>query len=77
VINGKKRIIGVKTHTGAIFRCKAVVLTTGTYLKARIIIGDVSYNGGPDGMFPANKLSDSLKSLVWRFLGLRQEHRHD
>ncbi|HOV27959.1 MAG TPA: tRNA uridine-5-carboxymethylaminomethyl(34) synthesis enzyme MnmG [Pseudobacteroides sp.] len=68
--NGKKRIIGVKTHTGAIFRCKAVVLTTGTYLKARIIIGDVSYNGGPDGMFPANKLSDSLKELgleIFRF----------
>ncbi len=61
--NGKKRIIGVKTHTGAIFRCKAVVLTTGTYLKARIIIGDVSYSGGPDGLFPANKLSDSLKEL--------------
>lgn len=68
--NEKKRIIGVKTHTGAIFRCKAVVLTTGTYLKARIIIGDVSYNGGPDGMFPANKLSDSLKELgleIFRF----------
>jgi tRNA uridine 5-carboxymethylaminomethyl modification enzyme len=61
--NGKKMIIGVKTHTGAIFRCKAVVLTTGTYLKARIIIGDVNYSGGPDGLFPANKLSDSLKEL--------------
>jgi tRNA uridine 5-carboxymethylaminomethyl modification enzyme len=61
--NGKKMIIGVKTHTGAIFKCKAVVLTTGTYLKARIIIGDVNYSGGPDGLFPANKLSDSLKEL--------------
>ncbi|KNY29733.1 tRNA uridine-5-carboxymethylaminomethyl(34) synthesis enzyme MnmG [Pseudobacteroides cellulosolvens] len=67
---GKRRIIGVKTHTGAIFRCKAVILTTGTYLKARIIIGDVSYSGGPDGLFPANKLSDSLKELdleIFRF----------
>lgn len=56
-------ITGVKTHTGAIYNTKAVVLTTGTYLKGRIIIGDVSYSGGPDGLFPANKLSESLKSL--------------
>lgn len=57
----KKKIVSVKTHTGAIYRCKTVVLTTGTYLKGKIIIGDVSYSGGPDGLFPANKLSDSLK----------------
>lgn len=57
----KEKITGVKTHTGAIYKCRAAILTTGTYLKARIIIGDVSYNGGPDGLFPANKLSDSLK----------------
>lgn len=55
-----KRIIGVKTHTGAIFKCKAVILATGTFLKGRIIIGDINYSGGPDGLFPANKLSDSL-----------------
>jgi tRNA uridine 5-carboxymethylaminomethyl modification enzyme len=57
------RIIGVKTHTGAIYKCKAVILTTGTYLKGRIIIGDISYSGGPDGLFPANKLSDSLLEM--------------
>ncbi len=56
----KTRITGVKTHTGAIFHCKAIVLTTGTYLQGRIILGDVSYSGGPDGIFPANKLSASL-----------------
>lgn len=61
LVEDKKRVIGVKTHTGAIYRCKAVILTTGTYLKGRIIIGDISYSGGPDGLFPANKLSDSLK----------------
>jgi tRNA uridine 5-carboxymethylaminomethyl modification enzyme len=55
------RVIGVKTHTGAIYYCGAVILTTGTYLRGRIIIGDVSYSGGPDGLFPANKLSESLK----------------
>ncbi len=59
----KTRITGVKTHTGAIFECKAIVLTTGTYLQGRIIIGDVSYSGGPDGIFPANKLSASLMDL--------------
>ncbi|MCX7843339.1 MAG: tRNA uridine-5-carboxymethylaminomethyl(34) synthesis enzyme MnmG [Clostridia bacterium] len=59
--DGRKAVTGVKTHTGAIFKCKAVVLTTGTYLKGKIIIGDVSFSGGPDGIFPANKLSDCLK----------------
>ena len=60
ITENKGKITGVKTHTGAIYKCSAVVLTTGTYLKARIIIGDVSYNGGPDGLFPANRLSGSL-----------------
>jgi tRNA uridine 5-carboxymethylaminomethyl modification enzyme len=60
ITEGKSKITGVKTHTGAIFNCKAAVITTGTYLKGRIIIGDISYSGGPDGLFPSNKLSDSL-----------------
>ena len=60
--SGESRCItGVKTHTGALYHCKAAILTTGTYLKGKIIMGDVSYSGGPDGLFPANKLSDSLK----------------
>jgi tRNA uridine 5-carboxymethylaminomethyl modification enzyme len=59
----KKKITGVKTHTGAIFECKTIVLTTGTYLQGRIILGEVSYSGGPDGIFPANKLSASLLDL--------------
>jgi len=61
IIEDKKKVTGLKTHTGAIYKCKTVVLTTGTYLKGKIIIGDVSFSGGPDGLFPANKLSDSLK----------------
>jgi len=61
IIEDKSKVVGVKTHTGAVYGCKAVILTTGTYLKGKIIIGDVSYNGGPDGLFPANKLSDSLR----------------
>lgn len=56
-------VCGVITHTGAYYTAEAVVLATGTFLKGRIIIGDVSYSGGPDGMFPANRLSDSLAAL--------------
>ncbi len=56
-------IYGVVTHIGAFYRTKAVIVSTGTYLKGKIIIGNVSYNGGPDGMFPANRLSASLLSL--------------
>jgi len=57
------KIKGVKTKTGAIYDAKSVIVTTGTYLKGKVIIGDVSYESGPDGVFPANKLSESLKEL--------------
>lgn len=57
------KIIGVKTHIGIIYPCKAVILTTGTFLKGRIIIGDVSYSSGPDGLFPADRLSQSMRDL--------------
>lgn len=55
-----KNVIGIKTHTGAIFGCKCAIICSGTYLKSRIIIGDINYPGGPDGLFPANKLSACL-----------------
>ncbi len=58
VENGKLK--GLTTRNGAYFNCKCAVLTTGTYLKGRIIIGEVNYSGGPNGMFPANELSNSL-----------------
>ena len=54
------KVKGVLTRNGAYFPCKAVVMTSGTYLKSRIIIGDVSYNQGPNGLSPANELSQSL-----------------
>lgn len=57
------KIKGVLTKNGAFFPCKAVVLATGTYLKGRVIIGDVSYSSGPNGLFPANELSECLKKL--------------
>lgn len=55
-----KKIKGVNTKNGAHFDCKCAVFTTGTYLKGKIIIGDVQYSGGPNGLFPANELSASL-----------------
>ena len=57
------KITGVLTYSGAIYHCKAVILCTGTYLKARCIYGDVSNATGPDGLQAANYLTDSLKEL--------------
>lgn len=57
------KITGVVSKNGAIFNCKAVILATGTYLKAKIIIGEVSYNSGPNGLSPANDLSQTLLDL--------------
>ncbi len=54
------KIKGVVTKTGATYSCKACVIATGTYLKGRIFIGDVQYDGGPNGLFPATELSNSL-----------------
>ena len=64
------KVTGVKTYSGAVYRCSAVVLCTGTYLKARCIYGDVSTYTGPNGLQSANYLTDSLKSLgikMYRF----------
>ncbi|MGN8914001.1 tRNA uridine-5-carboxymethylaminomethyl(34) synthesis enzyme MnmG [Anaerofustis butyriciformans] len=65
------KVKGIVTNTGAIYYTKAIVLCSGTYLKGRIIIGDVSYSGGPNGIFAANKLSDSLKNLGFKLLRLK------
>ena len=56
------KIRGVKTFSGAVYRSKAVVLATGTYLNARCIYGDVSNATGPNGLQAANHLTDSLKA---------------
>lgn len=64
------KITGVQTYSGAIYPCKAVVLCTGVYLKARCIYGDVSNETGPNGLSAANYLSESLKELgieLYRF----------
>ncbi|MBO4815514.1 MAG: tRNA uridine-5-carboxymethylaminomethyl(34) synthesis enzyme MnmG [Clostridia bacterium] len=61
VENGK--VTAVETNIGAIYNVKAVILATGTYLKGKIYIGEINYESGPDGVFPANKLSECLKKL--------------
>ena len=64
------KVTGVQTYSGTIYRCKAVILCTGTYLKSRCIYGDVSTNTGPNGLQAANYLTDSLERLgikMYRF----------
>ncbi len=56
-----KTIKGIKTRTGEVYDAKSVIICTGTYLKGRIYIGELNYEGGPNGFFPANMLSESLK----------------
>ena len=57
------QITGVRTHLGELWECSAVIIATGTHLGGRIFVGDVNYAAGPDGMLPANALTNSLLSL--------------
>ena len=59
----KKRITGVKTFTGSVYECKAVILCTGTYLRARCLCGEAITHTGPNGLQAANYLTDSLKNM--------------
>ena len=70
ILTEEKRVVGVKTFSGAVYLCGAVVLATGTYLRARCIYGEVSNPTGPNGLQAANHLTDSLKALgirMYRF----------
>ena len=62
--NGKEiqKMTGVKTFSGAVYHCKAVVLCTGTYLRARCLTGEMITYTGPNGLQAANHLTDSLKA---------------
>ena len=51
------------TQLEAIYKAKTVIIATGTFLKGKVYVGDVSYESGPDGMFPSNALSDDLSKL--------------
>ena len=57
------KVTAVETNIGAIYGVKAVIIATGTYLKGKIFIGETNFESGPDGVFPANKLSKCLKNL--------------
>ena len=57
------KVKSIETDIGAIYNVKSIIVATGTYLKGKIFIGDYSRESGPDGVFPANKLSESLKKL--------------
>ena len=50
-------------HTGTVYYSKAVIVSSGTYLEGKIIIGETTYSGGPDGLFPSSGLSESLEKL--------------
>lgn len=63
ILTDEGKITGVKTYSGAVYHAKAVILTTGTYLKARCIYGDVSNETGPNGLQAANYLTQSLRDL--------------
>ena len=70
ILTEEGKITGVKTYSGTIYNCRACILCTGTYLKARCIFGDVSSYTGPNGLQAANYLTDSLKNLgirMYRF----------
>ena len=60
--DGEGKLTGIKTYSGAVYNCRACILCTGTYLRARCIYGDVSTYTGPNGLQAANYLTDSLKS---------------
>lgn len=63
ILTEDNKVTGVETYSGALYRCQAVILCTGTYLKARCIYGDVSSYTGPNGLQSANYLTASLQEL--------------
>lgn len=67
-IDGKPRVCSVVTRLSGVWNVKAAVICSGTYLDSRVIIGEVMYSSGPDGMHAAIGLTDSLKKLGLRFL---------
>ncbi len=63
ITDKNNHVTGIITHMGAQYNVKAVIIASGTYLKGKILIGSYSRESGPDGMFPANSLSENLLRL--------------
>jgi len=59
--NGK--VTGILTNTGAKYETDSIIISTGTYLRGKVYIGEISYESGPNGLFPANKLSYCLRDM--------------
>ncbi len=65
------KVVGVLTRTGGIYKCNAAILATGTYLRGIVYIGEVSYESGPDGMFPSIPLSGALEKKGFNFIRMK------
>ena len=63
ILTEDNKVTGVVTHMGAEYTVRAVIVASGTYLKGKILIGSYSRESGPDGMFPANELSENLRRI--------------
>ena len=59
----EEKVKSIETNIGAIYEVDSIIVATGTYLKGRIHIGEKSFESGPDGVFPAVRLSDTLKRI--------------
>lgn len=62
-LNRDEDIWSIETRLGAVFKCKTVIVATGTFLGGNVYVGDVSYESGPDGLFPAAFLGQSIRDL--------------
>ena len=62
-VDSENNVCSVETRGGAVYPCRAAIISTGTYLKSRIIIGEFSQESGPDGVFPATELSQNLRDI--------------
>lgn len=63
IIVDDNRVTGVVTNLGAVYKCRCAIIAAGVYLKGRVVIGEVNFDGGPNGLFPAMQLSDNLRGL--------------
>lgn len=68
ILTENEKVCGIKTAVGEIFSCKSIVVSTGVYLKSRVIIGDFTKNLGPNGFASANELTSSLEKLGFKVL---------
>lgn len=62
-VEKERELFKLTIHTGTVYYSKSVIVSTGTYLEGKIIIGETTYSGGPDGLFPSRGLSESLEKL--------------